>query len=191
MKEKIVPILALVVLFALVGSMAYFGSTNNSEQTVVSDDMGNIAPLEESAKKMAETIETVKNVADDKYQFQTVETPELVLTYEGEAVKNNYNYATFDRYIEDEYTVAATISTDAEIDDTYYELVDDNGNVVYKGGVGLSGGRSGDLHQVSFNKLVFENETEDGVLLNPEWKDYDVIFYLATGYDTSIIVKPI
>lgn len=188
MKERIVPILALVVLFALVGTMAYFGSADTETSTVVSEDIGTVVPLEEQEEV---TEVAAENVATEKYQFKTVETPELILTYEGEAVKNNYNYATFDRYTVDDYTVAATVSTDAEIDDTYYELVDESGNVVYKGQAGLSGGRSGDLHQIAFNKLVFSSETEDGVILNPEWKDYDVVFYLATGYDTSIIVKPV
>lgn len=187
MKERIVPIFSLIVLFALVGSMAYFGQ---APEPAVQNETMEVAKQE--GVKVEDVKEVNQEVVEKENAFEQVETPELILTKLGAAVANNYNYATLDRYSVDDYTVSATVSTDAGIYDTYYELLDENGNIVYKGTVGLSFGVSGDSHNVSFNKLVFDNKnTEQEDTLNPEWKDCKIRFHLLTGKDTSVIIEPI
>lgn len=187
MKNKITSIFALIVLFALVFTMAYFGQREDG-QTVATQT---VEDVKEVNKEMISKTEEKKVELDPDVQMKFVETPELTLTYVGEAVSNNYNYATLDRYSEDEYTLQFTISTDVSLEDMSYEVIDGAGNVLYKGTEGLSGGSSGgDLHTISLNKICFDGNPEcDAPNLKPEWKELKKKFYLHTGYDTTIIVE--
>ena len=186
MKERLMPILSLIVLFALVGSMAYFGQ--QPDATEVNEQQGVVATTNtEDLEKPTET----GDVKKEEIPFRHVEVPELVLTGVGDAVANNYNYATLDRYNVDDIGVLAVVSTDAGISDVAYELLDENGEKVHGGSKGLSFGVSGDTHEVYFNKAIFDNVEEQDLELKPEWKNYKVRFRLITGYDTEIIVEPV
>ena len=191
MKNKITPIFALVVLFALVFTMAYFGQHEETTNTVAEQSVGEVTETENVKKVVPPPREKTITVTPEDIQMKFVETPELTLTYVGEAVSNNYNYATLDRYSEDEYTLQFTISTDVSLEDMSYEVIDGAGNVLYKGTEGLSGGSSGgDLHTISLNKICFDGNPEcDAPNLKPEWKELKKKFYLHTGYDTTIIVE--
>ena len=179
MKERLMPILSLVVLFALVGSMAYFGQAGQQE-------------VKESEVIATTSVEKVEQEVVESDDFlERVEKPELVLTKVGAGMVNNYNYATLDKYSVEEDGISVVVSTDAGIADVYYELLNDNGDIVYKGAEGVSFGVNGDTHNVFFNKIVFNNDLEQDVKLNPEWVNCKIRFHLITGRDTSVVVEPI
>lgn len=187
MKERIMPIIALVVLAVIVVGGAMLNSNNSTETAMTSE-----TKVEDKVPVEKEIIEREEKEAlvVEQDGFRHVETPELILTYLGDAVSNNYNYATLDSFTVNEDNISLLVSTDAGITDCNYEIVEEDGTVLYKGGLGLSYGNSGgDLQQIDFNRFIFDGSSEmNATELKPEWKNKHMKFYLNTGLDTSIIV---
>lgn len=178
LKNKIEPIIALVVLCALIVTMAMLGENSKTESTIA---------------KTTETTVVEKEVIDEpkEQEFKHIQTAELILDTVEVGAKNNYYSAFLKSYTNDEATVSFNIDTDMPIDSCYYEIVDENGNVVHTDKLGLSMGSSGgNNYQFALNKFVFVNNEEETTNLKPGWQFLGFRFNILSGLDTSIIVEP-
>lgn len=182
-KNKVAPIIALVVLCMLILTMAILGEKSSIES-------GEIAKVPENKVKtieMEEENSTNKTEKEPEYKF--VETAELILDTTDLGVKNSYYSAFLNSYMNDDATVSFNIDTDMPIDSYYYEIVDENGDIVHTDRLGLSMGSSGNNnYQFALTKFAFVNEEETH--LKPEWQFLGFRFHILSGLDTSIIIEP-
>lgn len=195
MKKRILSILtAMAVIGTMAFSLAACGEKNVSEP----------APTVTPTPEVTETVKPTEiPVGSDGYKH--IEGNDLKLTYIGDGVTNDTDYASLVGYDITDEQMTMNVSTTIEANNVYYEIYDvktynTEPEVIYAGYAGLSFSTStfGDTadtgYELNFNRNVFSetvDESGEDYGLKPEWKDYPIVFYITNATGTRVIIDTV